>query len=397
VLLSFVGVGIGSLWMLSLAGLQTPYVSNLFRIHKTIQLDGFLTLLIMGVSYMIIPRFRNTLNPSKKLTVTSFLLVLASVVLESFAKLSGLEILEYPMAIRLAGILTFAGLSFYTMRVAPKLLKETDYFMAISILVLVILHVIPFASIHETNSLNKIQLWLLFPILTIFSVEYKMLPSFLGFIRPKRNLVTLCLAAATASSALGVASLFYESQLVSVLFGVAFVVSVVSFALSVYVYGGFDNREKVSLMPPEKRARYNTILVHTRIGFVFLVGGLLLGIAFYLQNNFLFYDLAIHYTAIGFIGITIMLFLPLMLPPITGKSINFMNFNKLPIILILSALTLRTLGDIIIDMSVQNQFSLVFGMSGLVVLAAMFCFVAMIHKSMEEPAVNAEFKKKKAS
>jgi hypothetical protein len=268
VLLSFVGVGIGSLWMLSLAGLQTPYVSNLFRIHKTIQLDGFLTLLIMGVSYMIIPRFRNTLNPSKKLTVTSFLLVLASVVLESFAKLSGLEILEYPMAIRLAGILTFAGLSFYTMRVAPKLLKETDYFMAISILVLVILHVIPFASIHETNSLNKIQLWLLFPILTIFSVEYKMLPSFLGFIRPKRNLVTLCLAAATASSALGVASLFYESQLVSVLFGVAFVVSVVSFALSVYVYGGFDNREKVSLMPPEKRARYNTILVHTRIGFV---------------------------------------------------------------------------------------------------------------------------------
>jgi hypothetical protein len=108
-------------------------------------------------------------------------------------------------------------------------------------------------------------------------------------------------------------------------------------------------------------------------------------------------DLAIHYTAIGFIGITIMLFLPLMLPPITGKSINFMNFNKLPIILILSALTLRTLGDIIIDMSVQNQFSLVFGMSGLVVLAAMFCFVAMIHKSMEEPAVNAEFKKKKAS
>lgn len=393
VVLAFIGVSIGSVWMFALMGLQIPYISIFFQVHKTIQLEGFLTLLIMGISYMIIPRFRNVLIPSNKLALLSFLLVISSVVLEAYFRLYDQDLLIVSQTIRLAGIAVFSGLIFYTMKTAPKLLKESDYFVMISISMLIAVHIVPLFD-TPPNSLNNIQLWLLFPVLTVFGVEYKTLPSFLGFIRPKRSFTILCLLATITSCALGIASLYYENQIISILFNGTFVLSITSFVISVYIYGGFDNREIVSLMPAEKRARYNSILLHTRIGFAFLIAGFLLGILFNLQNSFLFYDLSIHYIAIGFIGVTIMLFFPLMLPPITGKTINFLHFNKIPIVLVLSALLLRTIGDAVIVKSAQNPLGLVFGVSGFVVLAAMFSFVMMIHKSMETPSVNVQFKKK---
>jgi predicted tellurium resistance membrane protein TerC len=48
---------------------------RLFQLHKTLQMDGFLTLLIMGVGCMIVPRFRNISLPSVKYAYLSFFLV----------------------------------------------------------------------------------------------------------------------------------------------------------------------------------------------------------------------------------------------------------------------------------------------------------------------------------
>jgi hypothetical protein len=381
--------------MLSLIGLKIPEIGNLFHIHKTIQLEGFLTVLVMGVSYMIIPRFRNALVPSKKLVIASFLLVIASVALESAQQIYRDDNLAYSNMIRLSGILIFAASSFYTMRTVPKLLKEADYFLLISISMLIVVHIIPFFGLKQAGSLNWIQLWFLFPIMTIFGVEYKTLPSFLGFIRPKKILTAMCLACAIVACTLGVISTFYQNMELSIAFDSFVLFSIVSFALSVYIYGGFNNTELIKLMPGEKKARYDTIIRHTRIGTSFLIAGFLMGILFYTNNSFLFYDLAIHFVAIGFIGVTIMLFLPLMLPPITGKSIQFLNFNKIPLVLILSALALRTIGDYVIAKSIQSQLTMFFGISGVIVLAGMILFVRMIHKSMQETSsINVEFKKK---
>jgi hypothetical protein len=60
------------------------------------------------------------------------------------------------------------------------------------------------------------------------------------------------------------------------------------------------------------------------------------------------YDLAIHTIAIGFIGITISLYLPMMLPPIIGKTVLFTSLNKIPLVLIVLSLGLRAFGDIIL-------------------------------------------------
>ncbi len=82
VVLLFIGSGIGAFWAMSINGIHVfselvPFLS----LHRTLQLDGFLTLLIMGVGYMIIPRFRNVLLPKKKMAYSSYLLVIASIAL----------------------------------------------------------------------------------------------------------------------------------------------------------------------------------------------------------------------------------------------------------------------------------------------------------------------------
>ena len=60
-----------------------------------------------------------------------------------------------------------------------------------------------------------------------------------------------------------------------------------------------------------------------------------------------FYDLAIHNIAIGFIGLSITLYLPLMLPPITGKVIRFTSLRKTPLLLIIISLGVRATADFI--------------------------------------------------
>lgn len=388
VVLSFVGVSVGSLWMFSLFGFTIQHGSNLFQVHRVIQLDGFLTLLIMGVSYMIIPRFRNMPNPSSKFSMLSFFLVIGSITLELYARLMGINLSNYAVALKIAGIAIFATLNFYTIKHPPKLLKEADYFMIISFSMLIISNIL--GIMMQNVSLNQIQLWFVFPVFAIFGVKYKVLPSFLGFMRPRKYHTWLCITSAVCSCVVGIISLYLGTKTTSILFNILFIASATFFALSVFIYGGFDNKEIVKMMPPEKKARYRAILIHTRIGFAFLIAGFLCGILFYLKNEFIFYDLAIHYTAIGFIGLSIMLFLPLMLPPITAKTINFLKLGHLPLVLILLSLGLRTAGDFVLH-TWQSSIAFVFAFSGVVVLGAMVAFVIRIHKSME-PQV--EFKSK---
>ncbi|HXG07449.1 MAG TPA: hypothetical protein VNI77_09020, partial [Nitrososphaera sp.] len=106
---------------------------------------------------------------------------------------------------------------------------------------------------------------------------------------------------------------------------------------------------------------------------------------FNVSSSFILYDLAIHYTTIGFIGITIALYLPLMLPPITGKMVHFKRFNHLPILLIITSLGIRTVGDYVIVFSpgsIAGSYALM--STGWLVVAAMSAFVIMVHRSMKE-------------
>jgi hypothetical protein len=187
------------------------------------------------------------------------------------------------------------------------------------------------------------------------------------------------------------------SLLLSVIFNVTLFASVLLFASAVYAFGGFDNREILRLIKGERKARYNFIVIHIKISFLFLFIGVIMAILFNLVGQyFVFYDLAIHSIAIGFIGLTIALYLPLMLPPVVGKIINFTSFNNIPLFLIIVSLIIRVAGDFILAQLLSSSslgyiwnsslrmLTYFFGLSGWFIVAAMLAFVIIIHKSMKE-------------
>ena len=145
VILLFIGSSIGSIWMMSIFGLATlpTWLQGTFELHKMLQIDGFLTLLIMGIGYMIIPRFRNIPLASSKLAYTSFFLILASLVMQSVQiTYSSKNLLTWVIVLRISGISIFTLIILWTLRVRPKLLGLSDYFIFLCVVALMTVNVI---------------------------------------------------------------------------------------------------------------------------------------------------------------------------------------------------------------------------------------------------------------
>lgn len=388
IVLLFLGSIIGSIWIMSLYGIEVSSdIISITPFHRVLQLDGFLTLLILGIGFMIVPRFRNVLLPNPKLAYVSFALVVVSI---GLTFIENNEIFFLSDALRLSGIGIFSGIVFWLVQIKPKLLRKSDYFLVMSILIFLTVNVLGIIFDHydySFDSLSQIQLWLLFPILMIFGVQYKFLPSFIGFMRPKNKTGDLTIILAGITCIFGILSALNLNEIIPFLFSFSLFSTAVLFSISLYIFGGFDNSEIKKLFRGEKKARFDYLSILTKISFSFLFLGIIIGILFRMYPEiFSFYDLTIHYTAIGFIGFTIMLFLPMMLPPIINKSIEFLKFNKSPIILVMSALVIRTIGDFIFlqtDSFESSGLEYLFGLSGWLIVMALFIFVIMIHRSMK--------------
>jgi hypothetical protein len=67
--------------MMMMYGVILPAeLANTIQLHKILQFEGFITLIIMGIGYLIVPRFRNVSVPSIKPVYVSYGLILASVI-----------------------------------------------------------------------------------------------------------------------------------------------------------------------------------------------------------------------------------------------------------------------------------------------------------------------------
>jgi hypothetical protein len=378
VIFLFVGSFIGAAWMMTIFNAGIPsWFGQLFQQHRILQIDGFLTLLIMGVGYMIVPRFRNVPLPTVKYAYLSFFLVIISLIsrvvtLLQFSMLGNnfFLIMVVVTTIRVSGISIFVAIVFLMLKIKPKRLRLSD--MALSVMTLLIINIVELAQMLDViysvddlpeprltiaYTLSHIEFWLLFPIIMVFGIEYKTLPSFLGFIRP-RSTIGLCsfilISSCVITGLLGILS-DVVPPILQLIFNILFFTSVIAFSLSIYAFGGFDNSDIKRLVRGEKKVRYDLTVLHVKISFSLLLFGIFVAILYGITYGedreayrFAQYDLAIHTIAIGFIGITISLYLPLMLPPIIGKTIQFTNLSKLPLLLIVLPLGLRAFGDIIL-------------------------------------------------
>jgi len=220
----------------------------------------------------------------------------------------------------------------------------TDFFIGLSIILFAFLTV--FHTLNYNEIKHNVLLWLMFPVMMIFGIEYKTLPSFIGFIWPRKTLSIISAALLTLSVGSGIASSFYNDDLiVNVLFRSSFLVGTVAFICALNIFAGFNTNDILKLSKGEKRARYKYTLVVSKLSFAFLLIGITLSnISGLVTTLFALYDLWIHIIAVGFIGLTVALYLPLMLSPILGRPIRFSYFSKLPIWLIIISLNVRTFG-----------------------------------------------------
>jgi len=389
-----IGSALGSIWIMMIYGLKLPAeLMSRVNLHVLLQFDGFLTLMIMGMGYLIVPRFRNITIPSIKIAYASYVFMLISIICSIVVSWPGVPQMIHDFGsfladtFRVLAVGIFCFIIIWILRVRPKLLRMADYFIGMSVVLfgtLTVLHSFNFNVIT-----NNILLWLMFPILMIFGVEYKTLPSFIGFIWPRKLPPLISAALLTLSLCCGIASIFHHSILLSTLFQFSFLAGAICFAWAHNIFVGFDTSNIMQLSKGEKKARYKYTLFIAKLSFAFLFVGITLSItSIYLPNIFVIYDMWIHIIAIGFIGLTIALYLPLLLSPILGRTIRFTHFSKLPIWLILISLSVRVVGDIFIQSisysgEVSYQYlAISLSLSGWLIVAAILSFMFMVHRSI---------------
>lgn len=393
------GSTIGSIWMMTTYGVILPAeLAHTVHLHKLLQIDGFLTMIIMGVGYLIVPRFRNITIPSVKLVYVSYGLVLVPVIFSVIVSSSTLESSIYFIMsslasfCRLLGVGIFCFLIMLTIRKSPKLLRLADYFISLSVSLMTML---AFSEILNYDVLTQnIQLWMMFPIIMIFGIQYKTLPSFIGFIWPRKIPSFMSALFLTISLGLGItSSLFQNTMLLEIMFRIAIFGGVACFTWALNIFTGFDTSTILKLSQGEKKARYKFTLAIAKLSFSLLIIGCVLSILSVLfSGNFVIYDMWIHITAIGFIGLTVAMYLPLMLSPILGRPVRFIYISKLPIWLILISLVIRTVGDIYVqhtsnsDGSYSQLLASALSLSGWLVVAAILSFMFMVHRSINMPA-----------
>ena len=389
-----IGSALGSIWIMMIYGLKLPAeLMSRVNLHVLLQFDGFLTLMIMGMGYLIVPRFRNITIPSIKIAYVSYVFMLISIICSIVVSWPGVPQMIHDFGsfladtFRVLAVGIFCFIIIWILRVRPKLLRMADYFIGMSVVLfgtLTVLHSFNFNVIT-----NNILLWLMFPILMIFGVEYKTLPSFISFIWPRKLPSLISAALLTLSLCCGIASIFHHSILLSTLFQFSFLAGAICFAWAHNIFVGFDTSNIMQLSKGEKKARYKYTLFIAKLSFAFLFVGITLSItSIYLPNIFVIYDMWIHIIAIGFIGLTIALYLPLLLSPILGRTIRFTHFSKLPVWLIVISLSVRVVGDIFIQTisysgEVSYQYlAISLSLSGWLIVAAILSFMFMVHRSM---------------
>jgi hypothetical protein len=228
----------------------------------------------------------------------------------------------------------------------------------------------------------------------IFGIEYKTLPSFLGFIRPRKKIGMLSLLFLTITFIIGIiAELFTDNTLLPILFNLFMLSSSITFSISTYVYNDYENKKYILQSTGDKKDRYLYTLYHTRVSFYFLFIGSAFGLMFYLfDKTFIFYDLSIHFIAIGFIGITIASYLPMMLAPILGKPIAVKKFNNIPLILITISLLIRSIGMMYISYFNDSDLFILHvstSLSGFLILFAIAVFITLLYKSIKSLPKNS--------
>ncbi len=374
----FIGTSIGTIYMLMLSGANIHNaIGNTLLLHREFQ-SSAVTILIMGVMYMLVPRIRSIKFKNVLEARISFILIIASLILYSLTiYINDYYIIIAYYVVRLTALAIFAYVIASMLKVAPRVGRVSDYYFALALIMLIAYNVI-LAIDYNMDNLNRVYIWLCFVLYVIFGVQYKTVPIFFGRATPIKGLDILAFVLASISALLLLIQIrvYAYTLLIATSMIFAYSIYVMSkYRVPEFLYTSEDPQAR------EKISRLKFFIPLLRVSYIMLVLGLVTALLYDLTPIFALYDLAIHLVTIGFIGITIMNFMPIMLPPILGKDVNYTRFNMLPLIILLAGIVVRVAWNILPFITQVDRLML--GISGFIVLLAMILYIRMIHSSME--------------
>ncbi len=377
------GTLIGALWLTAMSGFSLPFgLEALFPKHPYLQLYGFVYLFIMGVSYNLIPRFKNKTISPKYAAYLALALFIAGLAVSIVLRLLG------HLLLLVAGILHLLIIA-NLVRKPKGYLAITEYYFLVSAFFLpfsLAIMVMKEAQGSLGFSLEILHLSLLgFPALMIFGVELRTIHFRLAKLRKVESSVALIFLV-LANVLSGLSSVVAYGSLTMI----SFVFSLIAGLLFLRSLQIFENLPAViaSRMTERDKKRYVYFTRSIRFASLWLIAGIAAGLMtatslVYLQKvPFAFRDSFIHSLSVGFLGSTIVGYAPILLPSILSGHAPYKRLNLLPLYLLSVGNLIRMIGSI----STEGQFAGFWptALAGPLILLAMAYFMLTVHRLREE-------------
>jgi hypothetical protein len=387
-LFALIGTTLGVLMLAALSGVSVGFGLTLFSAHPFLQIYGFIAEFVAGVAYSLLPRFKVGRIPSLRLGYTTYLLLTSGNILFLLsAFISGYStVLDYT-----AALLILAGSATFASQVISLALRPRGGFPESNLLIIlssVSLVLISLALVLEEFDLvttdefsaQMILLALLgFAGSMIYTVEIRSVSFRQCDYRKKLAKLTTIFQ----SLAIGITflSIFPILSFFSIIGASLFLASAFSLTLTIKI---FEFSRPLMYRPAMMKMHFS-ILRYNEVGIlsgsIWLLFGVILGMVLIGTNSSLFFwrDSFIHSIAIGFIGSTIIVFAPMLLPGLLGNRAPVSGLSYGPIVLLNAGILIRVLGDSLILGSTSSGLPIWESFSGPMILAAMIWLLIVLH------------------
>ena len=389
VLFGFIGSTIGTFSLAHLSGVPTDFSIGLFPSHPFLQIYGFISEFVIGVSYSLLPRFKIRSTQRIELGYLTYGLFTLSNIFLLFAPLLS----SYSHALDLyASFFLLVGSFAFTYHVFPLAFHpgggfpEVDPLIILSPISLILISLanfLEFSNIVTQNGSFPEALILLallgFAGSMIYLVEIRSV-SFrqCNYRKNFARFSWMLQAAAIGSTCLSLLLPIPELSLVGALLFLAAALDVI---LTIRI---FEFVHPIMYKPAMTRmhfaiVRYNELCLASGSAWL-LLGTTLAMISLTLGNtstySFFLRDSFIHSLAIGFIGSTITCFAPMLLPSLLGKKAPVTGLSFWPILFLNAGMIIRVAGNILTTNS--SAPPIWESLSGPLIIAAMVSLVVML-------------------
>jgi len=400
------GTGIGSIMLAALSGFRIPFAYSSFFAHPYLQVYGFIFMFVIGVAYVLVPRFKAEKVKSIALAYISYILVTSADLGFVFSDRFSLHMLG-----SISSLLFLIGVLLFSLQTLPLAFEErggfpeTNPLIAESALAALLSSIALFLSNTQwlgidTFSDSSIFLTLLgFSSSMIYAVEIRSVSFRQSDYRPFwANITWIFQGIAIFVSFASILTFSYLLLIVSEAF---YLLAAISCSISLKL---FEMSHPLMYRPSMTRVHYR-IMNYNNIAmipafiwlFIAIISamiislGVLQALPHSLQTfaaSFYIRDLFIHSIAIGFIGSTILCYAPMLLPGLLGRRGPTTGLSYYPVIILNFAVLLRVVGDIFsIRLGYLPEWEAI---SGPLVIISMLWFLWMVHRVGKGKTVERE-------